>query len=179
MIRLSKKTRIQGLDKAVRELNGIDKGITRQLRKDLGKKLRPIAKAVANEVEIQPPISGMKGTHRTSWTGVRAGISFTPTKRSKLGGAVPILSMTLKSKGKFAGFEIAEMAGSKNLAFSKNRKRGRQFVNALKSRSDFPRYKAGRFGYGEFLKRRDDMRKIAESVIDDFAAKFNKKVRFK
>lgn len=179
MIRLSKKTKIEGLDTAVRELNGIDKGITRQLRKDLGGKLRPVAREVASKVQVEPPISGMKGTHRTAWNGVRSGISFTPTKRAKLGGAVPILSMTLKSRGKYAGFEIAEMAGTKNLSFSKNRQRGRQFVNALKARSDFPRYKAGRFGYGEFQKRRDDMRKIAIDVIDIFAKSFNKKVRFK
>jgi len=179
LIRLSKSTKIEGLDTAVRELNKLDKGITRQLRKDLGAKLRPVAKQVASGIEIEPPLSGMRGTHRTAWTGVRAGISFTPTKRSKLGGAVPILSMTLKSRGKYAGFEIAEMAGSKNLSFSKDRNRGRQFVNALKKRSDFPRYKAGRFGYGEFLKRREDMRKLAIDVIDTFAKNFNKKVRFK
>lgn len=179
MIRLSKSTKIQGLDKAVRELNGIDKGITRQLRKDLGAKLRPVAREVASDVQIEPPLSGMNGDFRTAWKGVRAGISFTPTKRSKLGGSVPILSMTLKSKGKYAGFEIAEMAGSKNLSFSKNRQKGRQFVNALKKRSDFPRYKAGRFGYGLFLKRREEMRKLAIEVIDTFAKQFNKKVRFK
>lgn len=179
MIRLSKKTSIQGLDKAVRELNGIDKGITRQLRKDLGSKLRPIAKEVAGQVEVEPPLSGMFGGHRTAWGRVQAGVQFRPTARSKTGGATPIITMSLKSKGIYAGFEIAEMAGSKNLAFSKNRKKGRQFVKALKRNSDFPRYKAGRFGYGEFLKRRDEMRKISLSIIDDFAVKFNKKVRFK
>lgn len=179
MIRLSKKTKIQGIDKAVKELNNIDKGITRQLRKDLGSKLRPIAKEVASEVEIEPPISGMAGGHRTAWAGVKAGVQFRPTARARLGGSTPIVTMSLKSRGKYAGFEIAEMAGSKNLSFSKNRNRGRQFVNALRRRSDFPRYKAGRFGYGLFLKRRDEMRKLAVEVIDVFAKQFNKKVRFK
>jgi len=179
VILLSKKTKIEGLGQAVKELNAIDKGIVRQLRKDLGKELRPIAKEVANEIEVQPPLSGMKGDFRTAWTGVRAGISFRPTRGMKSGKSVPVTSMTLKSKGKYAGFEIAEMAGSKNLAYSKNRQRGRQFVKALSKRSDFPRYKAGRFGYGEFLKRRDEMQQISIRVIDKFARQFNKKVRFK
>lgn len=179
MIRLSKSTKIEGLDTAVRELNGIDKGIVRQLRKDLGGKLRPIAKQVASAVETDPPLSGMFGGHRTAWAGVKAGVQFRPTARAKLGGATPIITMSLKSRGKYAGFEIAEMAGSKNLSFSKNRKRGRQFVNALARSSQFPRYKAGRFGYGQFLKRRDEMRKLSIDVIDTFAKKFNKKVRFK
>ena len=179
MIRFSRPKRIQGLDQAVKDLRKIDKGIINQLRKDLRSDLNPIAREVANEVEIEPPLSGMAGDNRTAWKGVRGSVSFRPTARSKTGGGIPVVSMRLKSRGKYAGFEIAEMAGSKNLAFSKNKKQGRQFVNALKRRSDFPSYKAGRFGYGLFLKRRDEMQKLSVKVIDKFANKFNKRVRFK
>ncbi len=179
MITLSKKTKIQGLDQAVRDLRAIDKGIIKQLRKDLRGDLNPIAREVADEIPVQAPLSGMNNNGRTAWTGVRAAVSFRPTARSKTGKGVPVVSMTLKSRGKKAGFEIAEMAGSKNLMFSKNPRQGRQFVNALKRASDFPRYKAGRFGYGLFQNRRDEMQKISVKVIDKFAAKFNKRVRFK
>jgi len=179
LITLSKKTKIEGLDQAVRDLNSIDKSIVRELRKNLGKDLRPIAKQIASEITVKPPLSGMAGDHRTAWNGVRAGISFRPVRGQGSGKSLPITSMTLKSKGKYAGFEIAEMAGSKNLSFSKNPRRGRQFVNALQKSSDFPRYKAGRFGYGLFLNRRPEMQKISVRIIDRFADKFNKRVRFK
>jgi len=176
---MSSPQKIQGLDQAVRDLNKIDKGILRKLRKDLGAELRPVAKEVANDVQIMPPLAGMGHNGRTAWKQVKAGITFRPNSRAKTGGFTPILSMTLKSQGRYAGFEIAEMAGSKNLARSKNRARGKQFVDALESQSKFPKYKAGRFGYGLFLNRRREMQEIAIKIIDVFADEFNKKVRFK
>jgi len=178
LITLGKQTKVTGLDRAVRELNKVDKDIVKQLRKDMRQESSPILKEIVSEVDVQAPISGMRGSHRTAWSGVKGGFSFRPNARSKAGGYVPIINMTLRSKGKTAGFEIAEMAGSKNLAFSKNKARGRQFVGILKQRSG-SNFKAGRFGYSEFLKRRPEIQKTVIKIIDDFASQFNKKIRIR
>lgn len=176
MITLGKQTKVTGLDRAIRELDKVDKGIVRQLRKDMRQESSPILKEIVGDVNVGAPLSGMVGTNRTAWSGVKGGFSFRPNARSKTGGYVPIINMTLKSKGKTAGFEIAEMAGSKNLAFSKNKARGRQFVGALSQRSG-NRFKAGRFGYSAFLKRRPDVQKAVIKIINDFANDFNKRIR--
>lgn len=175
MLSFKEPPKVQGLDKAVRELQKVDKGIINKLRKDMRSELRPTLNEIVGEVPVNAPISGMVGGHRTSWAGVKGGFSFRPNAKSKKGGYVPVITMTLKSKGKYAGFEIAEMAGSKNLMFSKNKKKGKQFVSILKERSGSP-FKAGRFGYSEFLKRRPDVRKAAIEIINKFAEEFNKRI---
>lgn len=178
MITLGKQTKVTGLDRAIRELDKVDKGIVRQLRKDMRQESSPILKEIVGQVNVKAPLRGMVGGHRTAWSNVKGGFSFRPNARSKTGGYVPIINMTLKSKGKYAGFEIAEMAGSKNLAFSKNKARGRQFVAALKESSGSP-FKAGRFGYSAFLKRRPDVQKAVIKIINDFANDFNKRIRIR
>ena len=178
MISLGKQTRVTGLDRAVRQLNKVDKDIVKKLRKEMRQELSPTLKEIVREVDVQAPISGMSGTHRTSWSGVKGGFSFRPNARSRQGGYVPIISMSLKSKGKTAGFEIAEMAGSKNLSFSKNKAKGRQFVSILEKRSG-SRFKAGRFGYSEFLKKRPEIQKEVVKIIQEFSSEFNKKIRIR
>jgi hypothetical protein len=178
LITLGKQTKVTGLDRAVRELAKVDKQIINQLRRDMRQDSTPILKEIVGEVDISAPISGMRGTSRTSWSGVKGGFSFRPNARSKAGGYVPIISMNLRSKGKTAGFEIAEMAGSKNLSFSVDKAKGRQFVGILKQRSG-SNFKAGRFGYAEFLKRRPKIQDIVIKIIDDFSKDFNKRIRIR
>lgn len=176
MISFKQPPRIQGLDKAVRQLQEVDKGIVNKLRRDMKKESTPVLNEILTEVNIGAPLSGMKGTHRTAWSGVKGGFSFRPNARERAKGYTPIINMTLRSKGSTAGFEIAEMAGSKNLAFSKNPKRGKQFVSALQKSSGKP-FKAGRFGYASFLTKRPDVQQAVIRVIDDFAKQFNKRIR--
>jgi len=177
MFTLKPRTKIQGLDTAVRELNKIDKGILRQLRKDLGGELRPIAKEIASSITPEPPLSGMTHSGRTSWGKPKGSISFRPTRKAKGTNGTPILSLKMQSANRLAGFDIAEKAGARKLQYSKNPRVGRKFVQNLSKRSSFPNYKAGRFGYGEFLKRRREMQKISVRIIDKFADEFNKRVK--
>jgi len=178
LISLGKQTKVTGLDRAVRQLNNVDKDIVKQLRKDMRQESSPILKDIVSAVDVGAPLSGMRGSSRTSWSGVKGGFSFRPNAKAKTGGYVPIISMTLRSKGKTAGFEIAEMAGSKNLIFSKNKARGRQFVSALQKSSGSP-FKAGRFGYSQFLKRRPEVQQAVIKIIQDFSDQFNKKIRIR
>jgi len=178
LISLGKQTRVTGLDRAVRQLNNIDKDIVKQLRKDLRSETKGILTEIVSEVDVAAPLSGMNNNGPKAWTGVKGGFSFRPNARAKTKGYVPIINMTLRSKGSGARFEIAEMAGSKNLAQSVNRRRGKQFVSALKRSSGSP-FKAGRFGYSEFLKRRPEVQKAVIKVIEDFTRQFNKKIRIR
>ena len=177
MFRLVTKNKIEGLDRAARELNGVDKGIIRQLRKDLGKDLRPIGRDIAGEIRTEAPLSGMRHQGRSSWSQPKSSITFRPTRKAKGTKGTPIVSLKMTGRNKQAGFDIAELAGARNLQYSKNPKVGRAFVKNLKKRATFPNYKAGRFGYGEFLKRRKEMEKISVKIIDKFARDFNKRIR--
>lgn len=177
MFRLVTKNKIEGLAQAARELNAVDKGIIRQLRKDLGKELRPIGREIAREITATPPLSGMNHQGRSGWTQPKSSIIFRPTRKAKGTKGTPIVSLKMTGRNKMAGFDIAELAGARNLQYSKNVKKGRAFVQNIKKRSSFPNYKAGRFGYGEFLKKRREMEKISVKIIDEFARKFNKKVK--
>lgn len=177
MFRLVTKNKLEGLDRAARELNKVDKGIIRQLRKDLGKELRPIGREIAREVDPFAPLSGMRHQGRTGWSQPKSSIIFRPTRKAKGTRGTPVVSLKMTGRNKLAGFDIAELAGARGLQYSTNPKKGRAFVKALKKNSPFADFKAGRFGYGEFLKRRREMEKISLRIIDDFAVKFNKRVK--
>lgn len=177
MFRLVTKNKLEGLDRAARELNKVDKGVIRQLRKDLGKELRPVGREIAREVDPFAPLSGMRHQGRTGWSQPKSSIIFRPTRKAKGTRGTPIVSLKMTGRNKLAGFDIAELAGARGLQYSTNLKKGRAFVKALKKNSPFGNFKAGRFGYGEFLKRRREMEKISVRIIDKFSADFNKRVK--
>lgn len=174
MIKLE-KGKVTGLQRAIRELNQIDKGIVKQLRADMKSALAPNAKALASSVPTQPPLRGFNHTGRTKWTGAKGSVSVTPSRIRKGKDEHPIVTLKLTGKSSGVGFDIAEKAGMRDLRYSKNRARGKQFVDALSRRAPF-KFDGGRFAYGFFLQDRQPIQKEALKVFDKFAKKFNKKV---
>jgi len=169
------KGKVTGIQKAIRELNQIDKGIVKQLRADMKSALSPEAKSLASDVPAQPPLSGFNNNGRTKWTGAKGSVSVTPSRIRKGKDEHPIVTIKLTGKAKGVGFDIAEKAGMRDLRYSKNRKRGKQFVKALNARAPF-KFDGGRFAYGYFLQERKPIQKKALKIFDKFAKKFNKKV---
>ena len=169
------KVKVTGLQRAIRELNQIDKGIVKQLRADMKSALSPDAKALAAEVSGPAPLSGFNHKGRTRWNGARGSVSVTPSRIRKGKDEHPIVTIRLTGKGSSAGFDVAEMAGTRNLRYSKNRSSGAKFVKNLSSRAPF-KFQGGRFAYGVFLQQRKPIQKKALKVFDKFAKKFNKKV---
>jgi len=170
------KGKVTGIQKAIRELNQIDKGIVKQLRADMKSALAPDAKQLAASVPATPaPLSGFNHTGRTRWNGAKGTVSVTPSRIRKGKDEHPIVTFKLTGKGNSAGFDVAEMAGTRNLRYSKNRSSGSKFVKNLERRAPF-KFQGGRFAYGVFLQQRKPIQKKALKVFDKFAKKFNKKV---
>jgi len=178
LLNFSKQTKLTGVREAVRALNNVDKGIVRELRKDLKGSLVGTAKQIAGQVSKDPPLSGMN-RGRFKWTGAQGSVSFTPGKIRRGQDTHPLVSIRLTGVGKSPGFDLGEIAGSRGLRYSKNKKKGRALIRNLNAEAPFGNYKAGRFAYGYFLRQRDQMQKISVSIIDGFAKKFNQKVRRK
>jgi len=169
------KGKVTGLQTAIRELNKVDKGIVRQLRKDLKSELTPDAKELAASVDGPAPLRGFEHTGRTRWNGAKGSVSVTPSRIRKGKDVHPIVTIKLTGKGDSVGFDVAEMAGTRNLRYSKNRKAGKKFIKNLSASANF-QFKGGRFAYGFFLRQRKGINKKAVKVINRFAKKFNRKV---
>lgn len=193
MIKLE-KGKVTGLQTAIRELNKVDKGIVRQLRKDMKSMLSPDAKELAASVPATPPpISGFANhTGRTRWNGAKGSVSVTPSRIRKGKDVHPIVTIKLTGEGDSVGFDVAEMAGLRNLRWSASqtkpstrngqpwqrshsRKQGKKLVQSLTASATF-KFKGGRFAYGFFLRQRKGIEKKAIKVINSFAKKFNRKV---
>jgi len=175
LIKIDKSSNVTGLNDAIRALNKLDKQIVRQLRADLKGELTGEAKELAAEVDGEPPLSGFAHKGRTRWNGARGSVSVAPSRIRKGKDTHPIVTLRLTGKGNSAGFDVAEMAGTRGLRYSKNRKSGKKFVQNLTASAPF-KFKGGRFAYGYFLRQRKGIQKKAVKVIDKFAKKFNKKV---
>lgn len=178
----------------MRLLKQVEPDMARQLRLDLKGELKPIADRIASKVPSESPLSGMRHSGRTQWSGARGSVSFTPAKVIKGRDVHPLVTIVLQGKSRKAGYDIAEIAGSRNMAFSKSRttkvtrrgadwsrknsrRNGDSFVTNLEPRSPFPSYQAGRFGYGYFLRERSAIQKQAADILKAFGKKVEKKLR--
>lgn len=176
MLLIDDKVEVRGINEAIKAMRIIDKEAVAALRKELKSALVPTAKKIASQVPTTAPLSGMNHSGRTRWTGARGTVSFAPARIRKGKDTHPVVSIQLLGAGKGAGFDIAEIAGSRDLAFSKNKKKGRAFLLNLESRAPWS-YSAGRFGFGYFLREKKDLQEIAERILYRQAEEFNQKLK--
>jgi hypothetical protein len=97
---------IKGAKEALTILRNTEPLIYKQLNKDIERIVKPAKTQIVSTTPFLAPLSGMMGSGRTSWTGVRVKTvkSFTAKSNSKL--------VQLRVEGfPGAGFEIADMAG--------------------------------------------------------------------
>lgn len=196
MLLIDNKVEVVGINEAIKAMKNIDKEAVKALRKDLKTALTPTAKQIASKVPTNAPLSGFNHNGRTRWTGAVGRVAFTPAKIRKGQDMHPIVSVVLKGKGDGAGFDIAEIAGSRNFKFTRPRSKeftragasgairtrqngqGKAMVREMASRGRAPwSYAAGRFGFGYFLLERKSMQKIATDILSKQQAEFNKQIR--
>lgn len=189
------KVEVTGIKEAIRDMGKIDKDAVKALRKEMRTAIMPTAKSIAAKVPTEAPLSGFNHSGRTRWTGAKARVSFAPARIRRDSKQVPIVSIVLEGKGQGAGFDIAEVAGSRDFQFTRPRSKeftrrgssgtirtrqagqGRAMVREMQSRGRAPwKFKAGRFGYGYFLAEKRALQKIAGGILDRAAKEFSKKI---
>lgn len=194
MFKVDDKVEVTGISEAIRALKNIDEEAVKALRAEMKSAILPTAQQIAAKVPTQAPLSGMMHAGKTRWTGAKARVAFTPSKIRRGKDTHPIVSIVLQGRGTGAGFDIAEIAGSRNNSFTKPRSRefirrgasekirtrqngqGAAFVRGLQSRSPFT-FKAGRFGFGNFLLEKMRLQKIAHGILAKQVKSFNKKLK--
>lgn len=193
MLLIDDKVEVTGINEAIKDMRKLDAEAVKALRNKMKQAILPTAQKIASKVPTQAPLSGMMHSGRTRWTGARARVAFTPAKIRKGKDLHPIVSIVLQGKTGGAGFDIAEIAGSANLAYSAKQSKeftrrgaskkirtrqngqGRAFVNALEFRSSST-WSAGRFGFVHFLQEKKNLENIAKGILADQAEEYNKKI---
>lgn len=193
MLLIDDKVEVTGIKEALKDMKKLDADAIKVLRAKMKTAILPTAQKIAAKVPTQAPLSGMIHAGRTRWTGARARVAFTPSKIRKGKDTHPLVSIVLTGKGSGAGFDIAEIAGSRNNQFTKSRSKefqrttsankirttqngqGRAFVEKLGERAPW-KLKAGRFGFGYFLQEKKSLEKIARGILSDQAREYNKKI---
>jgi len=193
MIFLDDKVKVENIRETIRSMRKLDKEAVKALRNELKGALLPTAKSIASKVPTQAPLSGFNHNGRTRWTGARAGVSFTPGTIRRGQDVHPLVSIRLTGKGGGAGFDLAEIAGSRNLRFTRDRSKqfsrrgssrpirtsqngqGRALVRNLKSRAPWS-FSAGRFGFGYFLKEKKSMEKISQKIINSHQKEMTRRI---
>jgi len=182
---LSTQMRVDGIASVTKTLRGLDRKSLNKLRSEMRGSINPVAKAIANDVPSQPPLSGMDHNGVTRWTGqVRSSVSFTPGRAR--GGSSRILAMKFTGgtrAGGGIGFDYAELAGSSRrpgARFSRDYERdgipgfqhrvngqGRAFNKGIR---DFKpiRGRAGYFAYDSAVKRYPQIEGLGKRAIDKF-----------
>jgi hypothetical protein len=190
---LDDKVEVRGINEALKDMKKLDGEAIKALRKNLKTAILPIAQKIAAQVPTQAPLSGMMHSGRTRWTGARARVSFTPAKIRKGTDLHPLVSIVLVGKGTGAGFDLAEIAGSRNNQFTRARSKeftrrgasrpiraiqngqGRSFVKNISEAAPY-KMKAGRFGFGGFLQEKAALQVIAQKILVDQANEYNKTI---
>jgi hypothetical protein len=158
------------------ELRQIDPNLRKELQKEMRSGLKPIVSKLQAGIPKQAPLSGFGNAAaggRYVWGGV-TGRTQTPLgKRAKKPGFYPVVSMSFRSRGKVAGFEILELAGSKTSGATPQ---GRGMIRALNSAAPI-QGGLGRFVIPQAKGEADSALGIARGIIEKFVEKVNRRIR--
>jgi len=162
----------EGIRSAIKELKALDTNLLKELRKDLRTKISPLAKQIANDVPIDPPLSGFARQSSFGWGPVRPTVSFTPGRSRKTGDHLVAIRIA-PPKGT-RGLYVAEIAGSRSRG--KNA-RGQAMIRNLNEKRAM-KGKGGRFAYTKFRLLRPDAMRLATVIVNQTLAKINKRLDF-
>lgn len=176
----------QNFKTVLRELNKVEPGSRKAMQDELKDRLNPIVDRLQKQVPSQPPLSGLaprrvrrptgrrgNSTSRFQWTPV-TGKTVTPfSKRTPVRGSYQVVSMRFKSRGKAAGFEIVELAGSKSSGMTAQ---GRAFIANLNARYPI-KGGLGRFIIPASKNEQGDAVRISRAIIERYVQKVNRRLR--
>jgi len=158
------------------ELKNVDPGLRKALQKEMRDDLKPIVTKLAGGVPTASPLSGFASApsgSRWRWAGV-SGRTQTPLgKRAKKPGFYPVVSMSFRSRGKAAGFEILELAGSKTSGATPQ---GRGMIRALNRVAPIVGG-LGRFLIPDGKKAAPEATRVARDIIEKYVGKVNRRIR--
>jgi len=166
-----------------------------QLRNDLKARILPLGSEVARKVPTESPFIGMTRNRngRVTWGQPKAKVSVTPGRSTRQKGWASMVTIILENK-KNLGFSYTENAGPRR---KKPRPNARSYKRGIDGgvresghinngqgdalirkakRESKNNFKAGHFAYGNFLKLRPVMIKIAQDSLNRFAKKFDVKL---
>ena len=157
------------------ELKNVDPGLRKALQKEMRDDLRPLVRELQGGIPKPSPLSGFASAEagsRYKWASV-TGKTVTPLgKRAKKPGFYPVVSMSFRSRGKVAGFEIMELAGSKS---SGSTPQGRGMIRALNRVAPIVGG-LGRFLIPDGKKKAPEAIRIARDIIEKYVGKVNRRI---
>ena len=134
--------RVTGMAEVVVTLNGLDKQLVKDARKNLRTAAQPVARAVKSNIPREAPMTGMQHMGRTGWklSGVKVNVKVNFSKKAERKGT-SLVSIVVGGKGKLssgsAAFQIADMAGRKARGKTAS---GRAMISKLNAQKKASRY---------------------------------------
>lgn len=171
------KVSVTGYKEMLNALKEADAKLPAMFRKEMRERIAPIAKKIESNFPKTAPMSGFNNDGRTGWSPMKASISITPGRSKKYPKRQSLVSIVMTAK-KYGGLEIAgpaiaELAGSRSSGETLS---GVNMIKVLNQRA--PMVGAGgRFMYKAFRKERPEAVRIADEVINKYAAMVDKKVQ--
>lgn len=164
----------ENLKTVLKELRELDPNLRKELQKEMRTELAPFGKKLLGGIPKTAPLSGMSRQRGASspwlWSSVGNRVVTPLSKRAKKPGYYPVVSLRYRSRGKTAGFEIAELArnGRSN--------RGNAFVRNLNARAPISGG-LGRFVIPQFKQSGPEITAVAVRIIEKFANKVSRRLR--
>jgi hypothetical protein len=162
------------------ELRQIDPNLRKELQKEMRSGLKPIVSKLQAGIPKQTPLSGFSksvASETYSWSRV-SGRTLTPLgKRAKKRGFYPVVSMAFRSQKDSAGFEIMELAGTRNIGKKKNglTSQGRAMIRALNAVAPV-QDGLGRFVIPQAKGEANAVMTIARRIIEKYVAIVNRRI---
>lgn len=175
----------ENLRTVLRELGKVDPNLRKELRTEMKTAVKPLAAELKQKVPAQPPLSGFSrantrqqkrngDTNYFRWaSSVNSSVITPMSKRPRQGGFTPVVSIRMRSRKGFAGFEIMELAGSKSSGVTSQ---GRAMISALNKRYPI-RGGLGRFVIPEFKDSGAEVHAAAKQILVKFADKVNRRLK--
>lgn len=177
----------ENLKTVLRELRQVDPNLRKELQSEMKSEVKPLMNRLKVGIPSSSPLSGFARanpvrrdgtTNYARWGSVNGTVRTPVGSRAKKPGFYPVVSIRFRSRKGNAGFEIMELAGSKNLGRARNglTSQGRAMINALNAR--YPMQGGlGRFVIPQFRDSGAETVRAAKNVLVKFANKVNRRLR--
>lgn len=176
----------ENLKIVLRELSQVDPNLRKELRTELKDEVRPLL----NDLKAGIPSSPLSGfvnanpvrrdgkTNYARWATVSGTVVTPLARRTKKAGFYPVVSLRFRSRKGNAGFEIMELAGSKNIGRARKglTSQGRAMIETLNSKYPM-RGGLGRFVIPQFKDSVPEATRAARRVLEKFASKVNRRLK--
>ncbi len=164
------------------ELRQIDPQLRATLQKELRDKLKGFANTLTKEAPPSSPLSGfvkgMSSEKMYTYATPLAAIKTPLGKRSKTSGFYPVVSMSFRGRAKTAGYNIFELAGTRNIGRKKQglTPQGAAMIRNLNAK--FPIQDGlGRFIIPAAKRGSGEVTRVARDVIEKYVALVNRRIR--